>query len=147
MKEERFNPVNRMLASFKASSILFPPNTPHYAMCTNLHKAILRYWLNWSCHEHNNSTTFCGITHWIPNKLNTIDHNSYYRAMKKQMIYQFPTFFGQTTAVYDHSSPLLKIIYRQNFTQGSWTWKESHPRRDLCLPHHFPREWCDGKRG
>ena len=58
---------------------------------TNLQKSIFLCVPNLPCHEANNSITLYGITQWILNKQNTIDHNSYaigqWRRRWSQLVY------------------------------------------------------------
>ena len=58
---------------------------------TNLQKSIFLCLPNLPCHEANNSITLYGITQWILNKQNTIDHNSYaigqWRRRWSQLVY------------------------------------------------------------
>ena len=43
---------------------------------TNFHTSMWQWCPNFPCQASNNSRTIWGITHWIPNKQETKDHNS-----------------------------------------------------------------------
>ena len=109
---------------------------------------------NFPCQQANSSTTVFGITQWVPNKVNTIDHkskaigqwirrwstNSPFLLHKLQQYKISPISLTHTTPIQNQNLLFPKIISGQNIPQSYSPNKKSNSRRDLRLPNSLPRE-------
>ena len=108
---------------------------------TAIQIAAFRCLPNFPCQQSNSSTTIFGITQWIPNKVNTIDHKS--KAIG-QWIRRWSTDTSFLLHI-QHQSKIkifcfLRLSIVKIFPKAAIQTKKSNSKRDLRLPNSLPRE-------
>jgi hypothetical protein len=68
-------------------------------------------------------------------------------AMHKQVINRLTTRFTHAAPIQNGHPSFSKILRSENFSQSGCPNKKSHPRKDFCFPHTFPRENTRRMRG
>ena len=90
------------------------------------------------------------LRHHPTNPKQVKDHSPHlirYRTVKEEMIYRFSTPFAHKTPLKDNKMPLSKVVYSKDLAQSYSPREKSYSRRNLRLPHHFPRERNASRRG
>ena len=75
-QQQKLQVQNWFLIPFEASKVSFPPDTPHEMKGLVFHAAAFWCWPNQPFLRANHSTSFLGVTCWIPNRHKTIAYNS-----------------------------------------------------------------------
>ena len=107
---------------------------------TKLHKSIFWCLLNLPCQEANSSLTLYAINQWIPNKQNTIELNSYAIGQWRR---RWSTNSPHLLYIKHQSSTAICLFQRLSIVKIANLRKECQSKRNLQLPHHFPRKTKD----
>ena len=104
---------------------------------------IAEFWClpNFPCQQANSSTTVFGITQWMPNNVNTIDHKS--KAIE-QWMRRWSTNSPFLLHI-QHQSKIkiycfLRLSIVKIIPKAAVHTKKSNSRGDLRLPNSLPRE-------